>query len=187
MANSRGPGRFFGGTPLHAAKARVAAAICCGAVSLSAGAAAPLAGLLACRDLADSAARLACFDRESAALAAATTVAGAPAAAVRPAPSVLDAQQQFGLRESQVAEREVAAGARAGAVARIEAQIASLTATGDGRLLFTLDNGQVWRQLSREGDMLARAGDRVTITRGVFSSYWLELPSQRGCKVTRLR
>ena len=41
----------------------------------------PLAPLLACRALADSAARLACFDRESANLAGAPAAVGATAAA----------------------------------------------------------------------------------------------------------
>jgi hypothetical protein len=52
--------------------------------ALPCAAAAPLDGLLACRALTDSAARLACFDRETAALAAAPAP---PLAAVTPNPA----------------------------------------------------------------------------------------------------
>jgi hypothetical protein len=171
------------------------------------------AGLLACRNISDAAARLACFDREAAGLApaptasvaalpvpppssapaasasvAATPLASAPAAstAVRPAP-VLDPQQQFGLPERAVAAKEVAAGTRSADATKVEAHLVEIAPAVDGRALFTLDNGQVWRQLSSEGDLLAKQGDAVTISRGLLGSYWLALKSKRGCKVTRLR
>jgi hypothetical protein len=171
------------------------------------------AGLLACRNISDAAARLACFDREAAALAPAPTASGAaspiappssapaasapvaatplastPAAptAVRPAPA-LDPQQQFGLPERAVAAKEVAAGTRAADATKVEAHLVEIAPAVDGRAVFTLDNGQVWRQLSTEGDLLAKQGDAVTISRGLLGSYWLALKSKRGCKVTRLR
>jgi hypothetical protein len=173
-------------------------------------AAAPLNGLLACRDIADAQARLACFDREAAALAAPTRVAepppppappAAPAAAVRPAiaaaPAVtppaaptaapLNSEQQFGLPERAVAAKEVAAGTRASDVPAIEARLVSVAAAPDGRMIFTLDNGQAWRQLQAEGDLLAKPGDAVVVSRALLGSFWMRVPSGRGCKVTRLR
>ena len=177
-----------------------------------------LSGLLACRGIADGAARLACFDREAAALtpsntaaaaspaapastaapsvaatssgttaAAAAPAAPAPAAAVpaHPAP-VLNPEQQFGLPEHKVVEKEVAAGTRAADAQKIEAHIVGLIPAADGRWVFTLDNNQIWQQLLAEGDLLAKPGDAVTISRGWLRSYWLELSSKRGCKVTRL-
>ncbi len=193
----------------------------------------PLAGLLACRDLTDPTARLACFDREAAALSsaprasgaaaplaatparapfAAGTVVAAPAVAApvaapagpvpsvsaavataapappaaAPAAPVLSPQQQFGLPERKVVEKEVAAGTRAADASKIEAHIVRVAAAADGRLLFTLDNDQVWRQLASEGELLAKPGDTVTISRGWLGSYMLQLKSGRGCKVTRL-
>ncbi len=173
-----------------------------------------LAGLLACRDLADAAARLACFDREAAALgpsrkaageaqaaaaapaaapliaatpgAAAPVAAASAPAAAHPAPA-LDPQQQFGLPERAVAAKEIAAGTRAADASTIEAHIVRLAREADGRMVFTLDNDQVWRQLIAEGELLAKPGDAVTISRGWLGSYWLQLKSKRGCKVTRLR
>jgi hypothetical protein len=162
------------------------------------------AGLLACRDIANASARLACFDREAAALgpspkatgaaqSAAATLAAAPTAATsaagvpaHPAP-VLDPQQQFGLPEHAVAAKEIAAGTRAADASKIEANIVRVAREADGRMVFTLDNDQVWRQLIAEGDLLAKPGDAVTISRGWLGSYWLQLKSKRGCKITRLR
>jgi hypothetical protein len=161
-----------------------------------------LAELLACRDIADSAARLACFDRTAAALGPAAALApaaksggaspspaaaaAAPAAATPPAP-VLTPQQQFGLPERAVVAKEVAAGTRAADAEKIEAHILRLSPGADGRIVFTLDNDQVWRQLQTEGDLQAKPGDPVTISRGWLRSYWLELSAKRGCKVTRVR
>jgi hypothetical protein len=160
----------------------------------------PLAGLLACRDLTDSAAGLACFDRETVALA------GAPAVAVAPAPSTattpasaasratpaaepLTPEQKFGLSPSTIVAKEAAAaGTQAGKESKLQAHINGLALVGDRRTLFTLDNAQVWQQLEADGtDVMARLGDAVTISRGLLGSYWLQLKTGRGCKVTRLR
>jgi hypothetical protein len=159
-----------------------------------------LADVLACRAISDSQARLACFDRETAALASAPAAslaaapavaapAAAPAAAAptaRNAP-VLDPQQSFGLSGSAIAAHEEASGARPPKVSKIEGRIVALALTGNGRTLFTLDNTQVWRQLESDGDVLARLGDAATVSRGMLGSYWLQLKSGRGCKVTRVR
>jgi hypothetical protein len=183
---------------------RLPMALLCLACALPCSAAEPLADLLACRGLSDAAVRLACFDRETAALAAVPAAAyaaspapmpaqgdAAPAASVTSAPAhparVLDAHQSFGLSGSAIAANEEAAGARPPKIAKIEARIVALALTGDGRTLFTFDNTQVWRQLGAEGDMLAKLGDTATLSRGLLGSYWLQLKSGRGCKVTRVR
>jgi hypothetical protein len=160
----------------------------------------PVTAILACRALADSAARLACFDRESARLAPAAASASAsspaatmpapaatpPAAAPPGAPPVSDSKANFGLPESTIAQKEMDAGLRPKQLSKVEAHLTSVSVTGTGLATFALDNGQVWRQLSAEGDMLGRVGDPVTVSRGVFSSYWLQLKNGRGCKVTRV-
>jgi hypothetical protein len=195
----------------------------------------PISSVLACRQIADAAQRLACYDRESAALAAppatsaarpapstapsttsaALVTAGPPATAappvatappvtvapvVTPAPPVSaapavtaaalahseEAKQSFGLPESSIAAKEVAAGTRSADINKIVAHITVVSVTS-GKAVFTLDNGQAWRQLLSEGDLLAKPGDGVTISRGLLHSYWLALKSGRGCKVTRIR
>jgi hypothetical protein len=161
----------------------------------------PLAPLLACRALVDAAARLACFDRESALLGAgaATTypgtaalpAAGAPAAAAAPpavvAAPALDPKQQFGLPERTVISEEVAAGRRAADAIKIEARLSSVSSGANGHAVFVLDNDQVWRQLANGDDLLARPGDTVTISRAALGSYWLKMANGRGCKVSRVR
>jgi hypothetical protein len=181
-------------------------AVCSALCSLPCWAADPLAGLLACRELPDAATRLACFDRESAALAPAARAAAplttpsannatpatpnAPAATPSPAAPTappLTPEQKFGLSSSAIEAKE-AAGTQAPKETKLQARITALALTGDGRALFTLDNSQVWRQLEADGtDVMARLGDSVTISRGLLGSFWLKLKSGRGCKVTRLR
>jgi hypothetical protein len=155
--------------------------------------------LLACRDISGASARLACFDHQAAALATSLKAAGSAAPAATAPPStttaanqppthpVLDPRQQFGLPERAVAAREVAAGTRAADATKVEAHLARVAPAADGRMVFTLDNDQVWRQLVAEGELLAQQGDAVTISRAWLGSYWLQLKSGRGCKVTRLR
>ena len=133
----------------------------------------PLTPLLACRTVADPAARLACFDRESARLLPAAIPAS-------------NTKENFGLSEGAVAKKEVDSGARPKELSSIDAHIVAVSVTGVGLTTFTLDNGQVWRQLSAEGDLLAKPGDPVTVSRGAFRSYWLQTKSGRGGKVTRI-
>ncbi len=168
----------------------------------------------ACRDIADPAARLACFDRavdtpvaaKSSAAPAPASAPASPAPAPRPpavvatppadpAPAVpvvapaappLNAEQQFGLPEHTVTVKEVEAGRRAADLKKLEAHVVGITVAPDQRLVFTLDDGQVWRQNASEGELLAKQGDAVTISRGLLGSFWLQLPSGRGCKVSRL-
>lgn len=167
----------------------------------------PLDGLLACRKVADNAARLACFDRRSAAIAAhRTTVAGRrppasapPAVPARPATSgvavagaaaahgsALDPVQTFGLPEGQILAREEAAQKAPRPLEHIEAHIVGLAGMGDGREIFTLDNDQVWAELEPDGDLYAKPGETVEISRGWLGSYMLRVKSRRSSKVTRL-
>jgi hypothetical protein len=166
---------------LHGLAARTAA-LAALLFSLPCVASEPLAPLLGCRALTDPTARLACFDRESAHLDAAPVAPAAPAA-VRPAQS----KENFGLPDAAIAKKEVAAGTRAADLPAIDAHITHVSVSADGQATFTLDNGQVWRQLLAEGDLLAAPGEPVTLSRGVFNSYWLRLKTGRGCKVTRIR
>jgi hypothetical protein len=151
--------------------------------------------LLACRAVVDSSARLACFDRESASLA--TGSPGAPTGVLRTAPagaapgtpsieSATAPKANFGLTDEQVSKKEEAAGKRPAGVKEIEAHITAISSTGTGYATFTLDNGQVWREISPEGDLLAKTGDAVTVSRGILSSYWLQTRNGRGAKVHRV-
>jgi hypothetical protein len=137
----------------------------------------PLASVLACRAVTDAQLRLACFDKETA------TVLRVPAA-----PPVTP-EQKFGLSAGALEARETAAtGAPPAKEFKLQARITALALAGDGGTIFTLANAQVWRQAEQGcGELLAKLGDAVTISRGMLGSYWLALESGRGCKVSRLR
>lgn len=165
-----------------------------------------LTQMLACRNVVDATQRLACFDRESARAAGAPASPAAPpqsasasrSAAISQSEAVpqsataspsqtLDAGQRFGLPEKTVEKREVAAGTRTADASRIQAHISRLSTAADGREVFTLDNDQVWQQVSPEGDLLAKSGETVTLSRALLGSFWLETEHGRGCKVKRIR
>jgi hypothetical protein len=168
----------------------IAAALCAAfcAAGIGSAHAADVAALLACRSIAAAPARLSCFDRESAALAAAVRSGARPAsAAATPAARGLSPQQTFGLAPMQVVARAQAAERLPRQLDRLSAHIAALGRAADGREIFALDNHQVWSQLVPDENVTARTGEAVTISRGWLGSYWLSLPSRQGCKVTRLR
>jgi hypothetical protein len=130
----------------------------------------------------------------AASIPAAAPTSAAPVPAESPvqaaaAPAAIpasNAKENFGLSEGAVAKKEVDAGARPKELSSIDAHIVAVSVAGTGLATFTLDNGQIWRQLSAEGDLLAKPGEPVTVSRGVFRSYWLQTKSGRGCKVTRI-
>ncbi len=136
-----------------------------------------LVGLRACRALQDSAARLACFDQEVSALDE-----------IKPAtaPPARTSQQQFGLPEQTVVSQEVAEGSRAPDIVKIQAKVISYAPQVSSRATISLDNRQVWRQLS-PADLLLAPGDLVSITRGALNSFWLQAANGRGAKVSRVR
>ena len=144
-----------------------------------------LAPLLACRALGDAATRLECFDRESARLAAPVATSAPPAAA--PAVAPLTPEQKFGLDTKAVAAKEAEAGHPRAEVDAVSAKLTALNTLADGRAVYTLDNGQIWRTLSPGPDLLLAVGDTVRVTRGVLGSYALVLKSGRTVKVMRVR
>lgn len=144
-----------------------------------------LASLLACRDIPQATARLACFDRESARLAASRSHAAVHAERHRTA--ALEPRHTFGLPEGTISAREISAGVRPKPLSHLSSRIARISTTADGRRIFTLDNGQTWVELERDDALLARPAEAVRISRQLFGSYWMELQSGRGCKVARVR
>ena len=52
--------------------------------------------------------------------------------------------------------------------------------------VFTLDNGQVWIEITPDGDLMSNPGDTVKLSRGLLNSYWLQNRNGRGAKVHRV-
>ena len=126
------------------------------------------AELRSCVSIERNTERLACFDRGIAAL---TGAAGAVA------PS---AESSFGLVAST--PRSDATRGAGDEMNGLRAKVKTL----NGDELITLDNGQVWRQLSG-GVLLLRLGDDVEINRAALGSFQMKVPSGRTGKVKRVR
>lgn len=133
--------------------------------SLSAGAQQAMPSPQDCAAMADPRARLACYDQLFPPTASPQEVAR-------------QAEKAFGLNA-------VGRGLAADAPARIEAIVRQVSGEpGDGRL-FTLDNGQVWRQVESSVLGRVRPGDRVVIKDAAFSSFLLITPAGVPIRVRR--
>lgn len=119
-----------------------------------------------CRTIADSAQRLACFDR----------------AAIVPAQSAPPPRaEDFGKPAPRQAE-----------VAQVSAGLREFARTAQGRAVFVLDNGQTWRQVdgdtSRVHEPAPGEAVQVTVERGIFDTFNLSMSGRNGMvKVRRLQ
>ena len=143
--------------------------------------------LIDCRALTSSVARLDCYDQLVDAQTAspgqaamrptaqnpapvAPTAATAATATVESEPN-LSQEELFGKGETKIREAvQDATGAEE--IDRIEARVAEVRKTTNGRAVITLDNGQVWIQTESSRTRLA-VNDKVTIRRRSFGSYML--------------
>lgn len=164
------------------------ARLLCGAVVLAnAWAAAPAApGIESCPKIADDKQRLACFDREFALQKQQTTAAG-PAAATLAAPTAaatqLTPEQRMGLTSGQILQRQSPPSAPD--LKELRAKIQEVWANSTGRELFTLENGQMWRQVEPDANFRVKPGDTVHITKGALGSYFMSVNAHMSTRVSR--
>jgi hypothetical protein len=130
--------------------------------------------LRSCVGLERNTERLACFDRGIAALL------GADGAA---APSV---ESSFGLTASTPRVDAIRNPELSEDITKVTSRVTAVAASNDGSAVVTLDNGQVWRQISG-GQLLLKAGDEVEISRAALGSFQMKVPSGRSGKVKRVR
>jgi hypothetical protein len=123
------------------------------------------AAILACRNLTDGAARLACYD--------------AIPAGARPAAASVPSVQSFGLEQKQPEEP-----ARS-----IESTIAGKFSGWGPATLFTLANGQVWKVVDgSSADLAPVTNPSVKIVRNMFGTMFLEIDGTNASpKVRRVR
>lgn len=149
------------------------------------------AALEACTKLTDASARLACFDREVAALMtreqkANTAAPGAAAAKTAvPPPRQLTEEQKMGLTPERIQQLERPATAPP-PPSTMTAAIQGISVDGNGHQVFTLENGQIWRQVEVDSHFSVKPGDSITISKGALGSYFMSLGKHRNTRVSRV-
>lgn len=135
-----------------------------------------------CAAIADNSARLSCYDRK---MAESTTV-------MAEAQKELDAiaADSFGLSEDQIAEKQAEAVPEAvladGQIEKsnakqIDSTISDVFTNNTGKLLFALDNGQIWKQSSIDQIRgTVRPGYKVTIRKSGFGGYKIKVHGLTG-------
>lgn len=158
---------------------------------LLAGAAESSAQIESCTRLSDDRERLACFDREVAAQMAresrssGTTSAAGTTAAPQTLPPKLTEEQKMGLSPARVEQLEKPPGA-APPPKELTVTIRSVAVDGNAHQVFTLTNGQIWRQVELDSGFIVHPEDRVVISRGVGGSYFMSFGKHHNTRVSRL-
>jgi len=141
--------------------------------------------LMACRDIGDASARLACFDRGATQLDAATRS-----------------------REVVITDRATVTSARRGLfgftapvgrllgfgsndedeMKEVESKVTRVGHTGDGGWRLVLEDGSIWEQTDTRSFVLSpKIGNGVKITRGALGSFFMAVQGQRGIKMRRVQ
>lgn len=140
--------------------------------------------LLACRALADSGARLTCFDAEAATLDDAE----------RQGEVVVVDRAQVGQARRQLFGFELPSmpglfdrGENPEQVDAIETTLVRASARREGEWIFTLADGSIWRQVNMEATRFPnRAGEAVRVRRAAMGSYLLTVGNGRAVRVRRV-
>lgn len=142
-----------------------------------------VSAVLACRQLTDGAARLACYDRAAATLGEAVAKRDL---IVFDRESVRKTKRGlFGFSIPNLGifgdeDNEVE-------IKQLEGVIAGVGRNADGGYVFRLADGSRWTQM--DGKMIViepRSGDKVVIKKGVLGSYLMSVAKQPGIKVKRI-
>jgi hypothetical protein len=137
--------------------------------------------LLACADESDDAQRLRCFDAVVVGLRKAPApVASAAAVAPPPAAPAPTAEQKFGARGDIKPDKHET-------LSELTGTVTALGTKPRGELIVTLDNGQVWAEITTSSKIKLKTGDTVKIERGALGSYSLVAPNGRSSKVSRIQ
>ncbi|HEY4212073.1 MAG TPA: hypothetical protein VGM84_11370 [Steroidobacteraceae bacterium] len=123
----------------------------------------------ACTVESDQTKRLACYDRE-------LGKSNAPAA-------------DFGLNADVVRRAQAEAGVKAPAAAsQIRGKVAAVRADPYGRVIVTLDDGQVWQQQDFNREFPVHVGDEIGFKTGALGALWmLDAHDRMQTRVQRLK
>jgi len=163
------------------------AALTAGAPALAApapatAAADPMAPVFACADVTDSAARLACFDKEVAALRDKQTKGSF--AAIDPAVVETMKKESFGFSIPSLPKLRLPS-LRASEDLKAQAMTIERVAGTSEAPLFIMTNGQKWRQNDTDSNRAIRPGVEVTIEKAALGSFLMS--SKKGGASLRVR
>lgn len=150
------------------------------------------AAIATCRAEKNDALRLACYDREvDRPVQHVSGTAAAPAAAMQaastPAAAPQSPEDRFGYRGVLAREESDRNKQEARNLSELAAIVTDVSKRGDGTLLMTLDNGQVWAQIRPDATFRLKVGDRIRIEPASLGSYLMIGPAKRTARVTRIK
>ncbi len=141
-----------------------------------------LARLMACRGIADSTARLACFD--SAAGALDTAERAGDVVVIDRAVVAETRRQLFGFEMPSLPRLFGSEGAVE--LDSIDSTLQSASLVGEGRWVFRLADGSVWRQIDSERVRFQnRPGQPVEVRKAALGSFLLTVSGSRAVRVRR--
>ena len=147
---------------------------------VQAGTPAQVERLMACRSITAADQRLACYDREAAAVN--TAIANRDLVMVDKEKARAAGRSLFGFTVPNF-------GGLFGnndELSQIEGTIKSMGHNADGGWVITLEDGSVWSQTDDWPGLEPRPGKKVIVKRGILGSYSLLIPGQNGIKVKRI-
>lgn len=137
--------------------------------------------LLACRSVADSKQRLACYDK--AAQGFAEAVGKREVVVIDKARANQARRSLFGFTVPNLGALFGGGGEE---ISQIEGTVQNVIENGDGTLVITVSDGSTWSQTDDTPvALLPRRGDKVVIRRGALGAYFVKIRSQPGYKAKR--
>jgi hypothetical protein len=138
-----------------------------------------------CAEVADTGARLACYDHEAQRRRVAAR--GSSAAPVAPATLNTKPDDTIGLDGKQLMIKRKAAGVEPVVVKPFAAAITKLQSRPGHQYYFELDNGQVWESTDTEPELFLGPHETVLIRPGVLGAFFLKTQEGNSIRVHRLR
>lgn len=135
--------------------------------------------LTKCRQIEDIEARVACYDE----FVDARYMMGSGDRVETRATAVPDAQSLFGTNDAD-AKRIVETSLAIEQIDQIEAVVTEVRKSATRKLVVTLDNGQVWRQLDSQ-PMRLKSGESVIVRKASLGSFLME--KQSGSRSIRVK
>ena len=137
-------------------------------------------GLLQCRTITDATQRLACYDRQSNAIA--TAIEKKDLVVIDKERATAAKRSLFGFSVPSFAGL-----LGGGDLNQIEGTVAAARQNADGGWTIQLADGSVWDQTDDTPVALEpRRGDKITVRRGALGSYFVKIGSQPGFKAKRI-